>query len=118
MGRRSDQSRRHSMSSPFEGHPLNSRIFSALAAPDWPKIIAAFATGAACTVLVTTVAIGTRKASQPQPAKVAQHSPASVTPDVGRDAKPVPGTPPEQSAEASPAAPPQPAEPRRSEERR
>jgi hypothetical protein len=56
------------MSSPFEGPPQDSRIFSAPAQPSrpWTKMIAAFAAGMAFTFLIVTFFSATPPASQPE----------------------------------------------------
>jgi hypothetical protein len=68
------------MSSVFEGVPQDPGVFSAFAAPrrSWPKIVAAFAAGAACTVLVITLVPIARNAPQPPPARILQRTSADV----------------------------------------
>src|SRR2546430_16306072 len=69
------------MSSLFEGSPQDSRIFAAPAAPgrSWPKVVAAFAAGAACTFVMFFAQAP--RVSRPLPAaNVAQHADSSKLP--------------------------------------
>jgi hypothetical protein len=88
------------MSSLFEGSPQDSRIFAAPAAPgrSWPKVVAAFAAGAACTFVMFFAQAP--RVSRPLPtANVAQHADSSKLPQ--------PATPTAATTEAAKrAAPP------------
>ena len=71
------------MTSLFQGSPQDSRIFAAPAAPSrsWPKVVAAFAAGAACTFVVVMLFAQAPRVSRPPPAaKVAQRADSSNVP--------------------------------------
>jgi len=91
------------MSSPLEGAPQNSQIFSvpAVVRRSWLKLAAAFAAGvafaagAACSVLVITVLTAPHKAAQPQ-----ETHPRTPT-EAASDASPLPAARTEQPAALS-----------------
>lgn len=71
------------MSSLFEASPQDSRIFAAPAVPSrsWPKVVAAFAAGAACTFMVVLFFAQAPRVSRPPPAaKVAERADSSKVP--------------------------------------